>query len=547
MQIGNERRFDAGVRVRKGSTPPLVERGVFAGKAACGGCDGEEGKMGMKKRVLTLLVAVALAVGMCLPAYADTTTTYTLTLNNAQAGHTYTAYQIFAGDLHEDTLSNVVWGSGVTEEGQTKLGDAAKKAEAIKTVVDAEAFAKEVSAYLDKSAGSVKIGESETADSISGLEAGYYLVKTTGVTDENGVYTYYIMKVVKDTSADIKADVPTVDKVIVEGSSTVEATDVNIGDDVTFQLTAKMPSSFAGYKTYKVVFHDTLSAGLSFVEDSVKVEVGDKDVTSQFKVSASEDGKLTISCDDVLAEAVGATMGSDIVVTYKAKLNSYAKIGSEGNPNTVYLEYSNDPNWNGTPGASDEPTGKTPEDKAIVFTYELDVTKIAAGETGTKLQGAEFVLYRGEGENREYAQVIDGKLTGWTKTESGATTLVSDDNGFFKVAGLDDGTYWLEETKAPAGYNLLKEPIKVVIAATFGATQEGVSTVASLTISVNDGTAANGTVSTGVVAMNVENNKGVMLPETGGMGTTLFYIVGGILVVGAAALLIARRRSNSED
>lgn len=503
--------------------------------------------MGMKKRILTLLVAVALAVGMCLPAHADTTTTYTLTLNNVQAGHTYTAYQIFAGDLHEGTLSNVVWGSGVTKEGQTALGDAAKKAEAIKTVADAEAFAKEVSAYLGDPAGTVKIGEDETAGSISGLEAGYYLVKTAGVTDKNGVYTYYIMKVVKDTSADIKADVPTVDKVIVEGSSTVEATDVNIGDDVTFQLTAKMPSSFAGYKTYKVVFHDTLSEGLSFVEKSVKVEVGGKDVTNQFEVSASEDGELTISCNNVLAETVGVIAGSNIVVTYKAKLNSEAEIGSAGNPNTVYLEYSNNPNWSGQPGEGDEPTGETPEDKVIVFTYELDVTKIAAGETSTRLQGAEFILYRGEGENCEYAQVTDGKLTGWTKTESDATTLVSDENGLFKVAGLDAGTYWLKETKAPAGYNLIKTPIKVAIMATLGATQEGVSSVTSLTISVDDKTAVDGTVSTGVVAMDVENNKGVTLPETGGMGTTLFYIVGGILVVGAAALLIARRRSNSED
>lgn len=500
----------------------------------------------MKKRILALLVAVTLAVGMCLPAYADTTT-YTLTLNNAQASHTYTAYQIFAGDLHEGTLSNVVWGSGVTEEGQTALGDAAEKAKAIKTVAEAEAFAKAVSAYLGKSAGSVAIAENETTGTISGLRAGYYLVKTSGVADKNDVYTYYIMKVVKNTSADIKADAPTVDKVIVEGSSTVEATDVNIGDAVTFQLTAEMPSTFAGYKAYKVVFHDTLSEGLSFVEGSVKVEIGSEDVTKQFEVSASEDGKLTISCDNVLAKAVGVTAGSDIVVTYKAKLNSGAKIGSAGNPNTVFLEYSNDPNWNDQSGEGDEPTGETPEDKVIVFTYELDVTKIAAGEASAKLQGAEFVLYRGEGENCEYAQVTDGKLTGWTKAESEATTLVSDSNGLFKVAGLDAGTYWLKETKAPAGYNLIKAPIKVVIAATLGATQEGVSTVTSLTISVDSGPAANGTVSTGVVAMGVENNKGVTLPETGGIGTTLFYIVGGILVVGAAALLIARRRSNSED
>lgn len=495
----------------------------------------------MRKRALTLLMAVALAIGMCVPAYAGDTT-YTLTLNNAQAGHTYMAYQIFAGDLHENTLSNVVWGSGVTKDGQNVLGNAAGKAKEIETAANAEAFAKEVSEYLGDPAGSVTISEGKTG-TISGLKAGYYLVKTTTAPNENGVYTYYIMKVVKDTATNIKADVPSVEKVIVEGSSTAKETDVNIGDTVTFKLTATMPSTFEGYDSYKVVFHDTLSKGLTFTSDSVSVKIDETDVTNGFTVE-QKDNELTIFCNNVLAESVGATADSEIVVTYTAKLNSNAEIGDPGNPNKVYLEYSNDPNWN---GQDTEPTGETPEDQVIVFTYKLDATKVDGNQADTKLKDAKFVLYRVQDGTTEYAVVNNGKVSSWVSDKDKATTLVSGEGGAFEVAGLDAGTYWLEETKAPAGYNLLADPVKVVIAAELGKTQESVPTVTSLTISVGDKAAVSGNASTGIVTMTVENNKGATLPETGGMGTTLFYIVGGVLVAVAAVLLVVRRRSAGSE
>lgn len=512
----------------------------------------------MKKRVLALLMAAALTLGICVPAFGDEDS-YTLTLTNAQPGHTYTAYQIFAGDLHvtdeETVLSNVVWGSGVTETGQTHFGDAAAKAEALEKggASAVESFAAELASYLNTAAGSVVIPSNATQGSISGLLAGYYLVKTTDVTEEDGVYTYYIMKVVKNTEAKIKADVPSVDKAIVEGGSDHDAVDANIGDAVTFKLTATMPSTFEGYKTYKVVFHDTLSSGLTFDEDSVKVEIFEKDATTgkdvtEFFEVGEEPGELTFTCDNILfAEGVNASPESSIVVTYEATLNSGAEIGDPGNPNKVYLEYSNNPNWDASsaPAGEDEPTGKTPEEKVVVFTYELDVTKTDKGEVN-KLQGAEFVLYHGEGSSIEYAQVIDGKLSGWTSNESEASKLTSDSNGFFKVIGLDAGTYYLKETKAPAGYNLIKVPIKLVIAATLN-TSEAPVALAKLTISVDDKTAEDGDISTGVVSMTVENNKGPVLPETGGIGTTLFYVVGGALVIGAAVLLVVRRRAAGSE
>lgn len=511
----------------------------------------------MKKKVLALLMAAALTLGICVPAFGDEDS-YTLTLTNAQPGHTYTAYQIFAGDLHvtdgDTILSNVIWGEGVTEDGQTHFGDAAKKAESLETggASAAESFAADLADYLNTEAGEVTISSDATQGSILGLSAGYYLVKTTGVTETDGVYTYYIMKVVKNTEAKIKAGVPSVDKAIVEGGSDHDAVDVNIGDDVTFKLTATMPSTFEGYETYKVVFHDTLSSGLTFDASSVKVEIFKKNATTGEDVTeffiVDNDNGLTFTCDNILlAEGVNAFPESSIVVTYKATLNSDAEIGNPGNPNKVYLEYSNNPNWDASsaPEGEDEPTGKTPEDEVLVFTYELDVTKTDKDEAN-KLQGAEFVLYRGEGSSIEYAQVTDGKLSDWTSNESEASKLTSGNDGLFKVIGLDAGTYYLKETKAPAGYNLIKDPIKLVIAATLGVSESG-SALTKLTISVNDKAAKDGDVSTGVVSMTVENNKGPVLPETGGIGTTLFYVVGGALVIGAAVLLVVRRRAAGSE
>lgn len=506
------------------------------------GANGKEAKM--KKKILALLMAAALTLGVCAPAVADEGS-YTLTLDKAQPGHTYTVYQIFTGDLHvtesETILSNVVWGSGVTESGRTHFGSAAEKADALEEggASAAELFAAEVADYLGDSAGSVTISAGKTTGSISGLAAGYYLVKTTGVTAEDGVYTYYVMKVVKDTTATMKSDVPSVDKVIVEDGVEFDVVDKNVGDAVEFKLTATMPSTFEGYESYEVIFHDTLSAGLTFEKDTVKVMLGDKDVTDAFVVT-SDSSSLTIACDNVLAEKVGASAGSSIVVTYRAVLNSNAELGNPGNPNTVYLEYSNDPNCG---GSGSKPTGKTPEDKVVVFTYELDTTKVDGSNPDTKLEGAEFVLYRGQDSSLEYAKVTDGRVSGWTSSKDEASTFTSGSDGLFKIAGLDAGAYYLKETKAPAGYNLIEEPIKFVIEAELSKDE---LTLTKLTITV-DGNDESGNCDTGVVSMTVKNNKGPVLPETGGIGTTLFYAVGGLLVVGAVVLLIMRRRAGSEE
>ena len=231
------------------------------------------------------------------------------------------------------------------------------------------------------------------------------------------------------------------------------------------------------------------------------------------------------------------------MVSYSAKLNEKASIGqgTPGNTNEVYLEYSNNPNGTGT--------GKTLEDKVIVFTYELDVNKVDGNNVDKKLPGAKFKLLNSD--QTKYAQVdANSKLIGWTNDETTATELESDVNGLFKVIGLDDGTYFLKETLAPSGYNTLAEPIKLVISANTNNGQLGSGNTTELeTISVtvgNDPSASGATTvgnsATGTVNITVKNNRGTTLPGTGGIGTTIFYVIGGGLMVAAAILLITKKR-----
>ena len=206
-----------------------------------------------------------------------------------------------------------------------------------------------------------------------------------------------------------------------------------------------------------------------------------------------------------------------------------------------------------------------------MFTYELDGTKVDGENADTKLEDAQFVLLNGG--KTVAAMVVDGKMTGWVKVHSEAAgeeiqmpatyeewverygernvILSSDENGSFNISGLDDGTYYLREIKAPAGYNLLEEDVKVVISAATANGQDWAGDAAdaftALTISVNDAEAVDGALDTGVVNVTVANNQGTTLPETGGIGTTIFYVLGGVLVVGAGVLLVVKRRVGTEN
>ncbi|MDD7312425.1 MAG: SpaH/EbpB family LPXTG-anchored major pilin [Clostridiaceae bacterium] len=552
------------------------------------------------KKLASLLLALALAFALAVPAMAAGGT-YSITINNTTPGYTYAAYQIFTGRLEDGVLSDIQWGSGVTSDDLlTALkdnssfvegtGEAAKNifagcktaadvAEAMSGVANnsdrAKAFAEVVGAHLTtETAGTFaenKNGDVTTNYTISGLAAGYYLVKNTGVPDTDGAYyTNYILQVVENSEVNPKGSVPSVDKNIgtVETIKTVvNGADYNIGDDVPFTLAATLPENLSTYESYKVIFHDTLPAGLTYNANSAKVYVINDDIVTEVKSGygvGSNGNPLTVTIADVFAlkaennADISVDKDSKIVVEYTAKLNTNAEIGQPGNKNEVYLEYSNDPNWDGT-GSKPEPTGNTPKDEVLVFTYELDVTKVDGKDNTTKLQDAKFVLYREvsvegqEGITKEYVIVdANGKVIGWTGNAYGSTetkkasVLTSGENGLFKVIGLDAGTYFLEEIVAPTGYNMLEKPIKIVITATVDASEDSAS-LDALTITVDDGTATAGNLDSGIVATTVKNNKGATLPETGGMGTTLFYVLGGVLVVGAVVLLITKKRMGAEQ
>lgn len=509
-------------------------------------------------------------------------------------------------------LSDIEWGSGVdatTEKNGRNLVAALKadevlaesfpndsySASQVAEVLESfsensdelDAFARVVSNYLSGTGTMGSYNSENGSYTITGLEAGYYIV-TDSMTapgegePENDAYSKFMLKLTTDVTVTPKSSVPSVEKKVRENSYTNndsnstgsysygagynDVADWNIGDHVPFKLIGTLPSTLADYDVYSYTFHDTLSAGLTYNAGSVKVSVvnptegvygGDDgvsaaegtDVTGQFSITA-EENELTITCEDITALTdVTIDSSSLIVVEYTATLNEAAVVGSNGNTNEVYLEFSNDPN----PGGTGE-TGTTPTDQVIVFTYGLDVTKVDSENTETPLEGAEFILYKKDGSNNNsYYQAgntgSDSQKAFWTANENDAAKLTSDESGSFSVTGLDEGTYYLKETKAPEGYNLLKADIMIVITANAANIQNWTSAMEGLTgitVSVDEGDAVAGNTGTGMVSITVENVPGSALPETGGIGTTIFYVVGGILVIGAGVILIARRRTRSD-
>lgn len=575
--------------------------------------------MRVMRKTLTVLLAMVMTVLMAVSAFAaDGPYDRTITITETNGNHTYTAYQIFEGRLEQDNetkeyiLSDIEWGSGVdvtTEvngknlvaalKDATALRDsftndsysAAEVAEVLETFSEnsdkLDAFARVVSNYLSGTGTTGSYNSENESYTISGLEAGYYIV-TDSMTapgegePENDAYSKFMLKLTTDVTVSPKSSVPSVEKKVQENSYTNndsnsngsysygagynDVADWNIGDHVPFKLIGTLPSTLADYDVYSYTFHDTLSAGLTYDAGSAKVSVVNPtegvygeddgvsaadgtDVTGQFSITA-EENELTITCEDITALTdVTIDSSSLIVVEYTATLNEAAVVGSNGNTNEVYLEFSNDPN----PGGTGE-TGTTPTDQVIVFTYGLDVTKVDSENTETPLEGAEFILYKKDGSNNNsYYQAgntgSDSQKAFWTANENDAAKLTSDESGSFSVTGLDEGTYYLKETKAPEGYNLLKADIMIVITANAANIQNWTSAMeglAGITVSVDEGDAVAGNTGTGMVSITVENVPGSALPETGGIGTTIFYVVGGILVIGAGVILIARRRTRSD-
>ena len=547
--------------------------------------------MKMTKRIFSLALCLGLMLALALPAMAAGET-YTLTINNATDGHIYEAYQIFTGSLvtkdGKDILSDIEWGSSITDpaafltaiNANTKLDnlhgatDAASLAVKLNGVTsDSETideFAEVVGQFLGAPVGSSTYAGAHYT--ISNLAAGYYLVKDQDGsldTEDYDAYTKYIIRVLKNETVTAKSSVPSVDKTVndtVDGTFT-ESEDFDINDTAYYKWEGTLPSNLKSYDTYFYKFIDTLPVGMTHLKfeqiyiegnESSKVHVF-YDVTDESTAndtlpagitSAVSGNVVTLEIADLLTVYPNILPSHKIVVKYSARITRDALI-VDPMTNEVKVEFSNNPNGDG-----DGDHGTTPPDVAHAFTFKITVDKYDADKPELKLEGAEFVLYKEAIENEKpvkyYAMVVteemvaEGKVIngvqvqtkdvgvvyGWDIDRADASILDIDGDGALTVKGLDSGIYYLEETKAPAGYNLMETPVQINIAPTYNKETGLLESVKYEVDSIEQSSSVVG----------VRNSSGSTLPVTGGAGTTMFYVVGGLLVAAAAVMLISKRR-----
>ena len=545
------------------------------------------------KKVLSLMLIVAMIFSMSTVALANET--FEMTIYNAKDTHTYEAYQVFAGKVSGGKLVDITWGNGV--DGDALLEDLNKVA-AYAGCKNAEDVAAVLKNYADNSAAldafAAIAGENlgtKAGDAVKGavikvegkdvvpytfkdLASGYYLVKDKdGSQTGHDAYTKYILSIVKLTdNLEIfsKSDFPSIDKNIeLESKELVKVDDVSLGEKVNYLLSSRVPD-MDGYDEYRFIATDVMSKGLTFNND-VELKIGDTTLDAgAFTVnhSTAADGKTTIVIR--IANLKVYEKGADIEIRYSATVNQDAKIGTEGEINVVHLEYSNNPNFDygGIPDDQDGPKGITPDSKTRVFTTAIELVKVD-GKNNNTLTGAEFEI-KGDSMKKvlvtegvfeedasgEYWRLEDGT---YTKEDPGAEnttkytlttkTFIKDiaptnvecrafvnAEGKLVLEGLGAGTYTVKEIKAPAGYNLLKNDIVIEV----GFTAPDPETAGcNWTFTVN-GNVTNDT--DGMLKFDVKNYSGLVLPSTGGMGTTLFYALGSILLVAAGVLIISKKR-----
>lgn len=504
----------------------------------------KKGAFSMKKamkKLMAALLAVAMVCAMAIPAFADgsssTSTAPVTTLYTIAAphnGHTYEIYQIFTGDydaLQPSMLTNIKWG----KNGTGTAGEAVEQ-----TVLDALS---KVASYtsdrdkldvIDKYVTLTNPVETITNGGSVEVVGGYYLIKDKdGSVPSSETYTPYIVSVVGNVTIEPKSnEVPKFTKKLKDTNDTTgvitgwqDSADYDIGDKIPFRLQGTVSKDFDSYKTYYYAFHDVEEKGLTFDPSSVKVFVGDEvngtEITTGYTVVTNKaDGCTFEIVFDDLKKVTGVTANSIITVTYESTLNTDAVLGKKGNVNTAQLEYSNNPRGNGT--------GTTPWDNVIVFTYKVVVNKV--DQAGQPLDGAEFTLTK--------------KLKDGTEVDM-PMNIDTSKKSLFTLSGLDDGEYTLTETVTPAHYNTIS-PITFTVNADHTITW-GTERREDILTSLSGDTASGEITFTssktdGTLTTNVINNIGTTLPGTGGIGTTIFYVIGGGLMVAAAILLITKKR-----
>ena len=493
------------------------------------------------KRVLALLAAFALVLAMAVPAFADEAT-HQLKVNASGENHTYQVYQIFTGEMStneakEKVLSNIKWG----KNGTRKTGDAVETG--ILTALESATGSDTEKLAVIKNYVNLNTDVFATLDSANNyaakVPAGYYLVKDADSTlnGKDEAYTTFLVNVVGENVAlTPKSAKPSVDKFVQDEAADrdIDSTDSNgwgktadhaINESFKFKLTATLPQdvAFGAYSTYKVQFTDTMSAGVTF-ESIDSVTVDGQNVTGYecTATAGQAGGEWTLTINDIKSiSGVNLNDGAEIVVVYKAHLNEKAHVnhedGATTNENKVYLKYSNNPNASGS-----GELGKTPEENVWVFTYRVNNTKVTGKNDYVPLAGAGFRLYTDAGCSQEVALIYDTTLSAYRPTKTGETGVEmksAEGTGKFDIVGLDAGVYYMRETTTPTGYNTCND-VTIVIDAKHQKTESGGNNVTFIKDGENASTLTN----------IIVNNAGTTLPSTGGMGTTVFYVVGGGLM-----------------
>ena len=483
------------------------------------------------RKLASLLLALVMVFALATTAFAtetETTTTGTITVANPVAGRTYTAYKVFDvtydGSGHYSYTLPVFpnvdakWNHMVRAYAKEDKGlvehvvGGSNAAESVFFTTDEKFSPADFAAYLkgrlgnDNPTGHELTEQEDGTVSVSGLDLGYYFVASdTGalcnLTTTNPNVTIHD-----------KNDMP-FEKVVNKPS-------VDVGQVVTYTITGKVPD-YTGFDTYIYEIEDTMSNGLSYIPGTLKVMVGGNDLASDTyttdiqKINNRKDAYNYIK---VGVDVKKFTVGDPIEVTYQAIVNKNA-IAVVSN-NEAKLTYSNNP-------SDSESTTTTPAEIAKVYTSEILIDKHETDKETTKLPNAQFVLYKEvvseTGNTTVYYKFRNGEVVEWVENSAEATVVETDNQGAAYFGGLADGTYYLKEIKAPAGYNQLEKPVTVTVA--------GSST---------DTTKLS-------VTAKVANSTGTLLPSTGGMGTTVFYVLGAVLVLGAVVLLVTKKRMSDAN
>lgn len=520
------------------------------------------------KKLLAFILAAMLVLSMATVAMADegttTTTTYTITINpKDSAKHTYEVYQIFTGDVTQNAtgttvLTNVAWGQNAKYATDEKATDVADKL---------VAKAATVSDYCDFDStpiDTITTSETVTTYVSKGLVPGYYLIKDKdgSLESQDGAYTLLVVKILSENiNVTAKSAKPSVDKQVQDeaGDQDEKATgddgwgesaDHALFENFKFKLVATLPvdTQFEQYEKYAVKFQDTMSKGVTFVQiDSVKVgnAIVDSADYSCSATAGQKGGSWTLTIGDIKKYATTLAGGTTVEVIYTAYLNEDAEkfnasANKTENENTVYLEYSNNPNAGG-----ENDFGKTTEDSVWLFTYTVNNTKYAnTVADGNQLAGAGFKLY--DSKSNEVKLLVktnnDGNYLVYdgdaSKIPTGYQALTNNEmitaaDGVFNIIGLDHGVYTLKETTVPTGYNKMDDQT-ITISAEHQEEDSGASAKMELNAASN-------------MKNDIVNKSGATLPETGGIGTTIFYVLGGMMFASAALMLVVRRKAEADE